>query len=51
MLVRRLRRWPNIVPALGERLVFAGMGPWAKTSNNIDTWWKSGDSPSSFSIV
>ena len=24
MLVHRLRRWPNIVPALGERLVIAG---------------------------
>ena len=25
MLVHRLRRWPNINPALGERLLFAGM--------------------------
>ena len=25
MLANRLRRWPNIVPALGERLVFAGI--------------------------
>ena len=24
MLAQRLRRWPNIKPALGERLVFAG---------------------------
>ena len=25
MLFQRLRRWPNINPALGERLVFAGL--------------------------
>ena len=25
MLVHRLRRWPNINPALGQRLLFAGM--------------------------
>ena len=25
MLVHRLRRWPNIVPTLGESLMFAGM--------------------------
>ena len=25
MLVHRLRRWPNIVPTLGERVVFAGL--------------------------
>ena len=25
MLAHRLRHWPNIVPTLGERLVFAGM--------------------------
>ena len=25
MLAHRLRRWPNIVPTLGERLVFAEM--------------------------
>ena len=24
MLAHRLRRWPNINPALGERLVFGG---------------------------
>ena len=27
MLAYRLRRWPNIVPALDERLVFAGTCP------------------------
>ena len=26
MLVNRLRRWPNIVPTLSERIVFAGVG-------------------------
>ena len=26
MLAHRLRRWPNIEPTLGERLVFAEMG-------------------------
>ena len=25
MLAHRLRRWPNIVPTLGKRLVFAGI--------------------------
>ena len=25
MLAQRLRRWPNIEPALSERLVFAGI--------------------------
>ena len=25
MLAHRLRRWPNIKPALGQRLVFAGI--------------------------
>ena len=24
MLGQRLRRWPSIIPALGQRLVFAG---------------------------
>ena len=28
MLVQHLRRWTNIEPTLGGRLVFAGMGPW-----------------------
>ena len=28
MLVHRLRRWPNIEPALGRRLVFAVYTPW-----------------------
>ena len=32
MLVHRLRRWPNIESALGERLVFAGL---ALYSTNI----------------
>ena len=26
MLVHRLRRWPNIKPALAQRLVFVGVG-------------------------
>ena len=25
MLTHRLRPWPNMIPALGERLVFAGL--------------------------
>ena len=25
MLVHRLRRWPNIIPGLGKRLVFGGI--------------------------
>ena len=25
MLAHRLRRWPNIEPSLGQRIVFAGM--------------------------
>ena len=30
MLARRLRRRPNINPALGQYIVFAGIGHWEK---------------------
>ena len=28
MLCHRLRRWNNIKPALGQRVVFTGLGQW-----------------------
>ena len=28
MLGHRLRRWPNIKPEFGDRLVFSGLAPW-----------------------
>ena len=35
MLAHCLRRWPNIKPALGERLVFAGMYCLSKVTNFV----------------
>ena len=40
MLTHRLRRWPNSVPTLGERLVFAGRtrpDPWTRGDPGV-TW-------------
>ena len=35
MLVHRLRRWPNIKPALDKRIVFAGLAPLSASDRRV----------------